>query len=99
MSTPPIENEVQHRLIRSRISALDEYLRAISDLQCLARTHRETNRIEDEDLRDLAPLEDAAADIAYTREHLLDAADAWMDLVEYGRRRDANAPRVISIQG
>ena len=97
MSTPPIENEVQHRLICSRIAALETYLRAIANLQRRATADRARNRIEDEDLRDLAPLEDAAADISFTCEEWLDAADAWMDLVEYGRPHNATAPRAISI--
>lgn len=97
MSAAPIENEIQYRAARTRIAALESYLAAIVDLQCRAAGDRTQLRIEDEDLRDLAPLEDAVADITYTRERLLDAAAEWENLVEFGHRRDRLAPRRVSI--
>jgi hypothetical protein len=98
MSTPFIANEFQYRAVRTRITALDEHLCALADLLCLAGANRALIKIEDEDLHDLAPLDDAICDITWTRERLLDAADEWEELVEYGKQRMASAPRVISIK-
>lgn len=86
MSQPFIVNEFQYRAIRARLAALREHLSAITALQDRARTDRRMARIEDEDLKSLAPLEDAQADIAWTCERLCEAAGEWEDLVEYGRR-------------
>lgn len=98
MPAAPIENETQYRAARERIAALEEHLRVIADLQRRAATHRHQNNIEDEDLRDLAPLEDAIADISYTREWLLEAVDTWQNLVETGHPCRNNTPRVVSIR-
>lgn len=97
MSAAPVENEIQYRTARARLAALEEYLAMIADLQRRAAIHRTENRIEDEDLRDLAPLEDAVADIAYTRERLLEATEGWQDLAEGGTGRDRLVPRMVPI--
>lgn len=86
MSIPDIASEFQYCAIRIRITALDDHLRAIRDLRDLAATNRALARIEDEDIKDLAPLEDALSDISWTRERLRDAAGEWEDLMEYGQR-------------
>jgi len=85
MPPPIVQNEFQYRAIRTRITALDGHLRAIRDLHELAVTNRAQRKIEDEDVKDLAPLADAASDITWTRERLLDAADAWENLVTYDK--------------
>jgi len=82
-----IENEFQYRALRTRIAVLDAHLHAIADLQHRAATSLALLRIEDADMHDLAPLDDAATDITWTRERLRDAACAWEDLVEYGRKQ------------
>ncbi len=82
-----VENEFQYRAVRARIAALEVHLKAITDLRELARAHRAALTIEDEDLRDLAPLEDAASDIAWTRDGLTRAAGDSEDLTTYGRPR------------
>lgn len=97
MSATPIENEIQYRAARTRIAALEDYLAAIDDLKRRASKHRAEHRIEDTDFRDLAPLEDAVADLTYTRERLLEAAAEWDDLAELGSRRDTLAPRMVSV--
>lgn len=86
MPPPIVQNEFQYRAIRTRITALDGHLRAIRDLRNLAATNRAQFKIENEDINDLAPLEDAASDITWTREHLLDAAGRWEEQVEYGHQ-------------
>ena len=85
MPTPLIQTEIQYRAIRTRITALDSHLRAIRGLRELAATNRARHKVEDEDIKDLAPLEDAASDITWTRERLLDAAGEWEEQVEYGQ--------------
>jgi len=93
-----VEDAFQYRAVRARIAALDRHLKAIADLQDLARDHRTTLTIEDDDLRDLAPLEDAASDITWTRDGLLRAAGAWEDRAAYGTPHAELAP-VVSVSG
>jgi hypothetical protein len=80
-----IENEFQYRALRTRIAVLDTHLHTIADLHRRARDSRAELRIEDADLKDLAPLDDAAADITWTRERLREAAGEWEDRIEYGQ--------------
>lgn len=84
MPFPIIESERQYRDLLDRIWALEQHLSNIDELQALARTHRSSNRIEDRDMRDLAPLEDARTDVAYTLQGLTHAVHEWEDLTFYG---------------
>lgn len=94
-----VANEVQYRAVRARIATLDRHLQAIADLRDMARAHRKAQIIEDEDLRDLAPLEDAASDIAWTRDGLRRAAGAWDDHITYGKHPAELAPVITSFSG
>ncbi|MDA0787636.1 MAG: hypothetical protein O3B37_15250 [Proteobacteria bacterium] len=77
MPAPLIETSSQYRALCSRIAALESHLRAIDKARSLARTHRQSEQIEEEDLRDLLPLDDARSDVTYTLRGLEQAAGEW----------------------
>lgn len=77
MPAPLIETSSQYRELRERIAALESHITAIDAVRALARFHRQSRRIEAEDLRDLDPLEDARSDIAYTLRGLEQAVGEW----------------------
>lgn len=86
MRFPIVETERQYLDLLGRIAALEDHLSAIDDLRALAHTHRRRGRIDDTDLRDLAPLDDARTDVAYTLRGLADAVGEWEELAACGRR-------------
>ena len=77
MPAPLIETSSQYRALCSRIAALESHLLAIDTARALARSHRQSGRIEAEDLRDLLPLDDARSDVTYTLRGLEQAAGEW----------------------
>ncbi len=92
MSEPLVENEFQYRATLQRIAALEKHLDALEHLRRMAHGHRAALIIEDDDLRDLAPLDDARCDVAYTRKQLRRAVSEWEDLIAYGRSQPTLAP-------
>ena len=98
MPDPQVENEHQYRAALDRIAALDAHLDALGCLRRLAAAHRALAHIEDEDLRDLAPVEDARTDVAFTRDRLRRATRAWEETVQYSHRPPELAPVVQTIR-
>tara|TARA_R110002072_G_scaffold191068_1_gene347910 strand:+ start:245 stop:526 length:282 start_codon:yes stop_codon:yes gene_type:complete len=85
MPAPLIETPSQYRELRERIAALETHLTAIDTVRTLALSHHRSRQIEDEDLRDLLPLDDARSDVTYTLRGLLQAAGEW-EARRHGKR-------------
>ncbi len=77
MPAPLIETSSQYRELRERIAALETHITAIDAARALARSHRQSGRIDPDDLRDLLPLDDARSDVTYTLRGLKQAAGEW----------------------
>ena len=88
-----IEAEAQYRQALKRITALRDHASAIRGVQALASANRHIGQVEPEDLRDLAPLDDALADIAFTLKALEGDIADWEAFVNYGGPDDAAADR------
>ena len=85
MPAPLIETPSQYRELRERIAALESHLTAIDAVRALARSHRQSEQIEADDLRDLLPLDDARSDVTYTLRGLEQAAGEW-EVRRYAKR-------------
>ena len=86
MSDAVIETAGQYEEGRARLVALDAHLAAIAAIRAGARAERALGILADADLRDLAPLDDAAADLGYAAEVLRGAIADWEHEAEYGTR-------------
>jgi hypothetical protein len=91
MPVPLIETPSQYRELRERIAVLESHLTTIDAVRILARSHKQSGRLEAEDLRDLLPLDDACSDVAYTLRGLVQAVDEWE--VRRQTRRQAPQPQ------
>ena len=92
MSTA-IESEAHYRHALKRATALRDHVAAIRAVQALASANRFTGCVEPEDLRDLAALDDALADIGFTLRDLEGAIADWEDVLSFGARDNAAANR------
>lgn len=86
MSDAIIETAGQYEEGRARLAALDAHLSAIAAVLAGARAERALGILADADLRDLSPLDDAAADLGYTAEVLRGTIADWEHEAEYGTR-------------
>lgn len=92
MSTA-IESEAHYHHALKRATALRDHVAAIRAVQALASANRYTGCVEAEDLRDLAALDDALADINFTLRDLEAAIADWEAILSYGARDNAAADR------
>ena len=88
-----IATDAHYRQMLKRVVALKDHATAIRDVQALASANRHIGSIEPEDLRDIAALDDALADIGYTLRGLESAIADWEAFESYGSRDDPAAER------
>jgi hypothetical protein len=88
-----IDSTPHYRAALCRAAALREHRDALRAVQALASANRAAGTIEPADLRDLAALDDALADIGYTLSGLEAAIADWETRDSYGAPDDPAADR------
>jgi hypothetical protein len=94
-----IESESAFRQALKRAAALREHVAAIRAVQALAAANRHIGTVESADLRDLAVLDDALADIGYALRGLDAAIADWEAFISYGESEDPAADRARYLRG
>lgn len=87
IETVPIETTGLAEEARTRLAALDRHMAGLRGVQATAAADRAAGRIEAEDLRCLAAIEDALADLSVTVDALRAALDIWDEDAHYALQR------------